>query len=105
MTIGKPYQSELKEMERRVLRNVWAFVGEASPDETTTVFKIFMGVGVHALAENDTFSDAGSDDMTQKWMKLAQPILECTEDAGIRRHLLLQLLNFISCHPCFNPEQ
>ena len=107
MVTGKQNRSELQEMEDRVLGNVWAFLGAGkSLDEITSVFKVFIGVGVRALAQNDmSFSNISSDDMTQKWMKLVQPILECTEDMDVRKHLLLQMLNLISLHPCFNPEQ
>ena len=106
MTTGKPNRGKLLEMEVRVLGNVWAFVGESGPDVTEDVFKTLLGVGVRALADNDmSFPDVGSGSNKQKWAELIRPIQECTQDTDIRKHLLLQLLNLISLHPCFNPTE
>lgn len=106
MATGKPNQSVLREMELRVLGNVWAFASGSGPDVTEDVFKTVLGVGVRALADNDmSFSDVGSGGNKQKWAELIRPIQECTQDTDIRKHLLLQLLNLISLHPCFNPTE
>lgn len=93
-------------LERVVLGACWAFLGKHGNEKAEACFRIFLPMGVRALAEQDhSFFEEQSSDDECGWQELLRPIREGTLDPQLRTKLLLQLLALITLHPCFNPTQ